>query len=158
MSKKKSEKIQHRQEWHKERFLDRYPRYCQVDKTAKAAGIDRTTFYKWLEDDEDFAKAFEDAKKRAVETLEAEAFRRGVKGILKPVFYKGGRCGQIREYSDTLLIVLLKANAPEKYRERHEISGPGGGPLKSELNIIVKDKETAEMIGKIHERTEKSGV
>jgi hypothetical protein len=34
--------------------------------------------------------------------------------------FKGAECGRVREYSDTLLIFLLKATKPEKYRERHE--------------------------------------
>jgi hypothetical protein len=35
--------------------------------------------------------------------------------------------GFIQEYSDTLLIFLLKGLRPEKYRERFEHSGPGKG-------------------------------
>jgi hypothetical protein len=34
------------------------------------------------------------------------------------------------EYSDTLLIFLLKGIRPEKYRERFEHSGPEGGPIE----------------------------
>lgn len=39
----------------------------------------------------------------------------------------------VKEYSDTLAIFLLKAHAPDKYRERTsaEISGPGGGPVQT---------------------------
>lgn len=38
----------------------------------------------------------------------------------------------IREFSDTLAIFLLKAHKPEKYRERYEHTGPGGGPIQFE--------------------------
>lgn len=38
----------------------------------------------------------------------------------------------VREYSDTLAIFLLKAHKPEKYRERHEHTGPNGGPIQFE--------------------------
>jgi hypothetical protein len=34
------------------------------------------------------------------------------------VFHQGQECGQIREYSDTLLIFMLKARRPEKFKER----------------------------------------
>jgi hypothetical protein len=33
------------------------------------------------------------------------------------VYYQGAQCGTIREYSDTLLIFLLKAKRPEEFRE-----------------------------------------
>ena len=49
---------------------------------------------------------FEDADEEVTETLEREATRRASKGTLKPVFYQGKVCGEIREYSDTLLIFL----------------------------------------------------
>jgi len=135
---KKSKRLAHRQAFYKERFLEKYPKYCQIDKTAKATGIDRSTFYKWLEEDAEFAKGFEDAKKRAVETLEAEAYRRAVKGVNKPIYYKGQRCGYVREYSDSLLIFLLKGNAPEKYRERHELVGANGKPLLDIKEVEVR--------------------
>jgi hypothetical protein len=37
----------------------------------------------------------------------------------------------VREYSDTLLIFLLKGARPQKYRDnvRQEVSGPNGAPL-----------------------------
>ncbi len=42
----------------------------------------------------------------------------------KPVgWYKGKPGGTVREYSDILLIFLLKALRPEKYRERVEVRG-----------------------------------
>ena len=42
------------------------------------------------------------------DALEAEARRRAVEGVRKPVFYQGVICGWVGEYSDTLLIFLLK--------------------------------------------------
>src|SRR4030042_47726 len=102
----------------KKKFLERYPRYCIMGRAARAAGVSRQQVYNWLEGDKDFAAKFEDAKLEAVELLEKEARRRGVDGVKEPVFYKGQVCGAIRKYSDTLLIVLLKGLAPEKYRER----------------------------------------
>ena len=46
-------------------------------------------------------------------------------------FFQGQPGAFVRRYSDTLLIFRLKAEAPDKYRERisTEHSGPGGGPM-----------------------------
>ena len=68
----------------------------------------------------DFALAWDVAVDAAADALELEARRRAVEGTEKPVFFQGYECGRIREYSDTLLIVLLKANRPGKFRERVE--------------------------------------
>jgi len=120
--------------WLKSRFLEKFVKYCIVGKAARAAGISRSQVYNWLEGDKAFARRFEYARKDVLEMLEAEAIRRASKGVNKPVFYLGEKCGAIREYSDTLLIFLLKANDPEKYRERHEITGPRGGPIEHDFD------------------------
>lgn len=53
--------------------------------------------------------------------MEAEAWRRGKTGVLKPVYQGGKKVGSVREYSDTLLIFMLKGTRPEKYRDRQQI-------------------------------------
>ena len=87
----------------------------------------------WLEGDPDYRKQFEQSRKRIVQLLEDEALRRAVEGVEKPISVNG-ETKIIREYSDTLLIFLLKGAAPEKYRERYEhaISGPNGDPIQVE--------------------------
>ncbi|MBX6773030.1 MAG: hypothetical protein IRY83_14975 [Chloroflexi bacterium] len=64
-----------------------------------------------------------------MDALEAEAWRRAVDGVERPVYQNGQRVGAVREYSDTLLIFLLKGGRPQKYRERYELSGPQSQPL-----------------------------
>lgn len=125
----------------KKRFLKQYLKYCMVGKAAQAAGISRSQVYRWLKKDKVFAALFEDARQEALEQLEREAWRRATKGVSKPVFYKGEQCGIIQEYSDTLLIVLLKALAPEKYREHIEHTSSKGG------SIVVKEVEVKVIDG-----------
>ena len=50
--------------------------------------------------------------------------------MVKPVFYQGKPCGAVQEYSDSLLMFMLKAHDP-KYREKqtHEHTGADGGPI-----------------------------
>jgi len=91
----------------------------------------------------------------AIERIEEEADRRAVEGTLEPVFYQGFECGQVRRYSDTLLIFRLKALNPQKYRERASIehTGKDGEKLIPEtdperlalilLGILNKPKETS---------------
>ena len=88
-----------------------------VGPACAVAKIHRSTAYRHYDKDPVFARAWESALEDACDRLEKEAIRRAAVGTLKPVFYKGEQCGSIREYSDTLLIFMLKAYRPEKFRE-----------------------------------------
>lgn len=99
-------------------FLLKFGECASVSKAAKQAKVPRSTVYDWLKKDADFKTAFDEACEAAIGALEDEAVRRAHEGTVKPVFQGGKKVGSVREYSDTLLIVLLKARSPEKYKER----------------------------------------
>lgn len=81
----------------------------------------RSVVYEWREQEPDFAKAWDAALDRGSDALEDEAVRRAHDGVVKPVYQKGMRCGTIREYSDTLLIFMLKARRPKRFRDNIKI-------------------------------------
>jgi len=80
-----------------------------VTAAAKVAGYSRRAVYDWRHADEAFRERWDEAVAIAIERMEAEADRRAIEGTLEPVFYQGSECGQVRRYSDTLLIFRLKA-------------------------------------------------
>ncbi len=102
-------------------FLTAFRENGNIKRSAEIAEVDRPNVYYWLEHDADFHTAFNLAKADAVMVLENEARRRAVEGVRKekPTYYLGEQVGMTieTEYSDTLLIFLLKGAAPEKYRE-----------------------------------------
>ena len=112
-------------------FLKWLRKKGNVTAACDKAKIDRTWVYDVRHWDADFATAGDEALAEATERLEMEARRRAHDGVLEPVFYKGDKVGTVRKYSDTLLIFLLKAHAPEKYRDnsRVELTGRDGGPI-----------------------------
>lgn len=111
---------------------------CNVGKACAAVDIARQTAYRWREEDPDFAEQWDWAMKVGVSGLEDEAHRRGFEGTDEPVFYLGEVAGTVRKYSDTLAIFLLKAHAPEKYRENSKIE------LSGQLNVnTMTDEEIA---------------
>lgn len=99
-------------------FIQKLAEGATVTDAAKAAGIHRSRAYQYRDEDPEFDAAWEEVYEHSTEKLEAEAFRRAVKGVQKPVFQNGQRVGSIRQFSDTLLIFLLKARKPDTYRER----------------------------------------
>lgn len=111
---------------HKEHFLREYSKTANVTRACREAGVDRKQWRRWMEHDEQFSFAFNEAREEAIDALEEEARRRAVDGTEQhtPIFYKGEEVGErvITEYSDTLLMALLKANRPEKYKDRLDVT------------------------------------
>ena len=125
-------------------FLAAYTEVGNVTDAAKAANVARCMHYEWLEQP-DYAAAFRKAEQQAADNLEKEAIRRAVEGVRRIKFGRNGQplinpeTGEPyaeHEYSDTLLIFLLKGLRPDKYREnvRQEISGPDGEPLTIQID------------------------
>lgn len=114
---------------------------ARVIDACKAAGIGRTTYFDWRQDDEDLEKAHQAAIKLGVEALEDVALSRAVDGVEKPVgFHQGEHMGTfVREYSDDLLKFIMKARDPEKYGDRQKLehTGKDGAPIVPVINLSV---------------------
>ncbi len=122
----------------KEIFLATLALSPNVSQACVAAHISRHTAYEWKKEDEEFAKSWEEVLEASTDSLEIEAKRRAFNGVSEPVFFQGKVCGAIQKYSDTLLIFLLKAHRPEKYREAVVVAG--GGPGGSITLKMVTDE------------------
>jgi hypothetical protein len=121
---------------HKKAFLEMFRRTGNISAAVRLVpGLARSTVYVWLKTDAQFEADFQDAELESTEIMEEEAARRAVEGVprTRRNYHRGELVDEYEEiqYSDTLLMFLLKARAPQKYRERfsHEHSGPDGGPI-----------------------------
>ncbi|MDE1971163.1 MAG: terminase [Patescibacteria group bacterium] len=126
-------------------FLQSLAETCQVSKSCDVAGVHRTMAYKWRQKDEAFAEGWLEAEQIGLTVMEDEAYRRAFVGTLKPVFYKGEKCGAVREYSDALTALLLKARAPAKYRDNSSINLQGN-MLVGEMSDEELREEIAALI------------
>ena len=118
------------------RFLAAFEACSSILKAARWAKVHRSNHYQWLEGPA-YAAAFQQAERRASRTLEDEAVRRAAEGLRKPVWYKGKIVGYETEYSDTLLVTLLKANNPDKFRDRSssDVNLKGDVTIKRVLGV-----------------------
>lgn len=136
----------------KERFLEAFGETGIIRSACTAVGISRKTVYDWKRGDPDFLVAFQQAEIDSTELLEHEARRRAYEGTVRkrPHFHRGKLVGEeiTQEYSDLLMIFLLKARAPEKYRERTdvrmEIRGPEIWLPEEQERLIEGRRELAE--------------
>jgi hypothetical protein len=108
-----------------ERYLRAVSRTGTLTAGCKAARVSPNTIYAWREFDVDFALREREARNAFADALEQEAVRRAWHGTKKPVYQGGTLVGYVQEYSDQLLVIMLKALRPEKYRERVEQSVSG---------------------------------
>ncbi len=135
-------------------FLTAFARYGNVMRACQESGAIRRRVYDWRSTDERFGADFESARAEAVEHLENEAYRRAVEGVAEPVYQGGGQVGTVTKFSDSLLTLLLKANAPDKYRERSSVehTGKDGGPISYRADLTkLSDEELGaleDLIGK----------
>lgn len=122
-----------------------------VTTSAWAIKISRSTAFAWRAASEatkqedgtftdDFCVRWEAAVQAGVDRLEDEAVRRAARGYERPVFQGGVMVGTVTEYSDTLMALVLKGKRPNLYNtERHELSGPAGGPVAMSMQIEFVD-------------------
>jgi hypothetical protein len=115
------------QDW-RPRFLAAFQEHLTITAACKAAGIGRQTAYDERRRNEDFAQAWEDLDFEVTERLEREAFRRAVEGVVERGTHdeNGNLVGEfVIKYSDRALEMLLRARAPQKYRENVFVESTG---------------------------------
>lgn len=109
-------------------FLKSLAECGNVSIAARQAGLNRSHVYEIRESNEQFAREWDEAMDKAIDTLEAEAWRRARDGVPEfvttgkgLVMDKEGKPVMQNRYSDTLLVTLLKAHRPERYRDRASV-------------------------------------
>jgi hypothetical protein len=129
--------------WHG-RFIDMLGEMANVRLAAQAARINRATAYKHRDLYPEFKKKWDEAIDEACDRLEAAAWDRAQNGVKREIMAKvkdaEGKesfvaISEETRYSDVLLIFLLKAHRPSKFRERHEITGLDEGPIELDVKF-----------------------
>jgi hypothetical protein len=113
----------------KEIFVRTLMETANVSLACSRANISRQRAYQIRDKDSEFRAAWDQAVDVVIDMLEQEVFRRGYTGIDKPIYQGGHKVGVIREYSDSLLALSLKAYLP-KYRLSDVIVPPNIGTYK----------------------------
>lgn len=126
--------------WSREGFLVAFEATLMVSTACQLVGIHRSTVYAERDRNDAFAKAWAEVEENVIERLEAEAYRRAVDGVTRPLVSAGKHVTDVTEYSDSLLMFLLKARKPHMYRERVDVKHSGGQSVKVELVDVRRDR------------------
>jgi predicted transcriptional regulator len=96
-----------------------------VNIACKNADIPRSTFYKWLKEDEEFAEQVQDIENIALDFAESQLHQ------------------QIGSGNTSATIFYLKTKGKKRgYIERQEITGADGMPTNFQIEIIDKTEDT----------------
>ena len=122
-------------------FLASYAEQANVLVAARAAGVSRQLVYQWLEHDEDFGFAYNQAKEDAKDVLRAEIFRRAHEGWDEDVYQLAKYAGTVHKYSDTLLIFHAKMLMPE-YRDKLDLNANvnTNSSLTDDLRLLSREQ------------------
>ncbi|SNR92044.1 hypothetical protein SAMN06269173_11171 [Hymenobacter mucosus] len=120
---------------------------ANVSKAARAAEVNRQYCYECRANDPSFAEEWDNALEEATDKLEERAWTRANFADVQYKFTKTGEpilhpiTGEpYYEHvgSDTVLITLLKAHRPDKYKDRKEVTGKDGAPLVPPATDLTK--------------------
>jgi len=141
------------------RFLAALARGVSIAGAAAEAGFSYGFAFKWRYADPDFAARWQEAYEQGTDALEDEARRRAMQGVETPVYFAGKKIGELRKYSDALLMFLLRGRRPEKYRERltTDFANTGIGPIGME-HAGLSDLELTQRIIAVALRLEEGGA
>ncbi len=144
-------------------FLAALERGLSISGACRAAGLGRSTAYDLRASDDAFARAWDRAIDQGTDVLEDEAFRRACEGVEEPPVSGGrqmvgpeGKPIVVRRYSDSLMVTLLKARRPERFRERSTVEArvavaQDPGPAIREV-LATLSREERDVVRRICER------
>jgi hypothetical protein len=124
----------------KRAFLEALGETGVVSEACRRSCLLHQTAYDLRARDSRFAADWRLALLRHRDLLRQEAIRRAVAGWTTPVFYQGKPCGEVRRYSDRLLVTLLGLPLEEPpwapLEPRRDRSGDGDSlkALLAEIN------------------------
>ncbi len=123
-----------------QRFLWALQKTGKMGAACEIAGLARSSVYysrkKLPIFDELYGSIILFRQQVLLDKLEGAAVTRAVDGVEKGIWYKGDLVGTEKQYSDGLLTTLLKANDPDKYRERSQVDHSGDVGIGMNLLVV----------------------
>lgn len=123
-------------------FLQALTEGKHILDAARAAHVTLATAYSRRAIDMKFAADWREAREIGLEELKLEAARRAFFGVKRPVFQRGKCVGYVHEYSDRLLMFLIKAQDP-LFRDKVRLVEPVTAEQKRQRFLSLLQKAIA---------------
>ena len=92
-----------------------------IKLSCEKAGIGRTTYYNWIDDDKDFEKEVSNVNEELIDFAESELMKKITDGNLTAIIFFLKTKGQTRGYIEKQYIHQKQMNVPIKEFELDEI-------------------------------------
>jgi len=86
-----------------------------VDEACRSVGMSDTSAYNLRLRDPVFAEAWEAALEIGADRIDHSALGRSIRGVVRPIFYKGEQVGEYRHFDERLTMFMLRHRKPERY-------------------------------------------
>lgn len=139
---------------YREEYANEAYKLCLLGATDKALadffGVAESTINKWKIDHKEFSESLKGGKDDADATVADSLFKRanGYEHNAVKIFADAKTGAEmavsyVERYppDTTAMIFWLKNRQPEKWRDRQEITGAGGGPVVTETTVKLKPDE-----------------
>ena len=124
MEKSENNLRQQNQHIKKQQFLEALEKSMGImSQAAKKIGVDRTTPYKWMREDEEYSNKVKELLNVSLDFVEGKLFEAIDSGNITAIIFYLKTKGKIRGYV-----------------ERHELAGIDDKDLKVSIEVISKDK------------------
>lgn len=133
-------------------FLVAFAQRPSITWAAKVTGIVRQTHYDWLRTDEEYQRAFDDAKQMAADAVVLSAWRQGVEGIDEPIYQGGELVGHRRKWEPGMTKMLIQAWRPGEFADRTETTHRGSIGVRPEQDLSAYTEEELATLAEIQRR------
>lgn len=150
-----------------QRFLDNLGMGYMPTRACELAQVAKSSAYMYRKEDAAFAEAWDEHFDSGTDRVIDEATRRAVQGVDVPQLYKGKvvtfkdtdgkeKPLMIKQFSDHVLIELMRARKPSMFRPKLEVTGKDGGALA----IRIESLTTEQLINLVEriEQLERDGM
>lgn len=119
-------------------FFEKLSQHGRITQAAREAGLQRESLYDKRERDPEFATRWANALETYADVVEAEVHRRAIEGTDKGIWHQGQLVGTERQFSDALLLALVKAKRAREFGDKSklELTGADGGAVKVETSPL----------------------
>lgn len=136
-----------------EQVLDLYMEYGVVSRVARMLGCSPTVIKNHRDADPDFDEQMCDCEEAYADFVEEQMLNRAINGTQEKIVFQGkimedehGHPLTVVKHSDRLMELAMKAQKPDKYSDKKQISGAGGGAftvhVKSLVDMISEDDKS----------------
>jgi len=128
------------------RFLASFCITGRIGEAATMADVDRTSHYRWIANDEEYAKAYEKCRRTISVAVEDSLVEKLIHGWDEPVFQQGAQVGTKRKYDLGAMLRYLEKTRPEIFGNKLEIASnsPEGIPVVAHLKMMRDSVPSSE--------------